>query len=89
MLLLHEFHKRKFILPDKLTNRERNKLADQRAGGLDADDDILDDAQGVSSGSAARSRAKLFVPMSNLLVLDQQKNITHLPSLLLGKQHLS
>eukprot|EP00884_Botryococcus_braunii_P011316 jgi/Botrbrau1/20185/Bobra.0173s0083.2 len=46
MLLLHEFYKRKFVLPDKLTARERNKLADQRANAMDVDDDPLDEAQG-------------------------------------------
>jgi DNA polymerase alpha subunit A len=31
MLLLHEFHARKFILPDKLTQRDKAALADKRA----------------------------------------------------------
>lgn len=31
MLLLHEFHARKFILPDKLSQRDRAALAEQRA----------------------------------------------------------
>jgi hypothetical protein len=31
MLLLHEFHARKFILPDKLSKRDKAALADTRA----------------------------------------------------------
>jgi DNA polymerase alpha subunit A len=31
MLLLHEFHARKFILPDKLSQRDKAALADKRA----------------------------------------------------------
>ena len=40
MLLLHEFHTRKFLLPDKLTQRERerqNKRQQAAATGEDAD----------------------------------------------------
>ena len=39
MLLLHEFHARKFLLPDKLTGRERERAAQKRrqqqGGGAD------------------------------------------------------
>ena len=31
MLLLHEFHARKFLLPDRLTQRERERLAKRDA----------------------------------------------------------
>ena len=40
MLLLHEFHARKFLLPDKLTQRERerqNKRQQAAATGEDAE----------------------------------------------------
>lgn len=30
MLLLHEFHKRKFLLPDKMSQREKDRLAKVR-----------------------------------------------------------
>lgn len=32
MLLLHEFHARKFILPDKLSQRDKAQLAAQKGG---------------------------------------------------------
>lgn len=37
MLLLHEFHSRKFLLPDRLSQRERERLAkrDAEEAGLD------------------------------------------------------
>jgi DNA polymerase alpha subunit A len=36
MLLLHEFHARKFILPDKLSQKDKAALADKRAAGAAA-----------------------------------------------------
>lgn len=33
MLLLHEFHRRKFLLPDKMRAAERERLAKAAAGG--------------------------------------------------------
>ena len=42
MLLLHEFHGRKFLLPDKLTARERDALAKRDAE--DAGEDAPEDA---------------------------------------------
>ena len=37
MLLLHEFYGRKFLLPDRLTQRERERIAkrDAEAAGLE------------------------------------------------------
>jgi DNA polymerase alpha subunit A len=37
MLLLHEFHSRKFLLPDKLTARDKERLAAAREGGDEED----------------------------------------------------
>jgi len=37
MLLLHEFHSRKFLLPDKLTARDKERLAAARDGGDEED----------------------------------------------------
>ena len=41
MLLLHEFHARKFMLPDKLTGRDRERLAKEARSraAADADED--------------------------------------------------
>ena len=38
MLLLHEFYRRKFLLPDKLTAKDRNRLAASTGADADADD---------------------------------------------------
>lgn len=38
MLLLHEFHGRKFLLPDKLSGRERERQARRQHAALHADD---------------------------------------------------
>lgn len=38
MLLLHEFHARKFLLPDKLSARERERQARRQHAAAHADD---------------------------------------------------
>ncbi len=38
MLLLHEFYARKFLLPDKLSGRERERLARRQHAAAHADD---------------------------------------------------
>ena len=47
MLLLHEFHGRKFLLPDKLTFRERDALAKRDA------EDAGEDAPAETAGAGA------------------------------------
>ncbi len=47
MLLLHEFHGRKFLLPDKLTFREREALARRDA------EDAGEDAPAEAAGAGA------------------------------------
>ena len=38
MLLLHEFYRRKFLLPDKLTAKDRDRLAASTGADADAED---------------------------------------------------
>ena len=49
MLLLHEFHGRKFLLPDKLTARERDALARRDA------EDAGEDAPAETAGAGVLS----------------------------------
>ena len=57
MLLLHEFHGRKFLLPDKLTSRERDALA--RRDAEDAGEDAPAEASGAGMQSAQSSSQTL------------------------------
>jgi DNA polymerase alpha subunit A len=50
MLLLHEFHGRKFLLPDKLTARERDALA--RRDAEEAGEDTPEDAPAAGTSLA-------------------------------------
>ena len=53
MLLLHEFHARKFLLPDKLSAKERERAARRRAQQGAGDGDMggeADDYEEVKAG---------------------------------------
>ena len=58
MLLLHEFHARKFLLPDKLSARERERQAKRarEAAGEDGPDDYEEVKPGAFPLSAAQYR---------------------------------
>jgi DNA polymerase alpha subunit A len=73
MLLLHEFHGRKFLLPDKLTGKERDRLArleaeaGAAAGGAGA-------AGAAAAGAAAGGKAK-GPQFAGGLVLEPKKGL--------------
>lgn len=58
MLLLHEFHERKFLLPDKLSGRERERQARAEHAALHGDGG--DAFEEVKAGMYARSNPCCF-----------------------------
>eukprot|EP00850_Spirogloea_muscicola_P002464 SM000009S23593 [mRNA] locus=s9:972011:982036:- [translate_table: standard] len=87
MLLCHEFHERKYILPDKVSVRERDRVMAGHGGGKrrtaeDADGDDLLDAElldepdvGNAADPAAGSRRKRQPAYAGGLVLEPKKGL--------------
>ena len=77
MLLLHEFHGRKFLLPDKLTARERDALA--RRDAEEAGENAPEEAPGAGAPSATYA-AQLVA---------QEHSLISKPSALLEKHEIT
>jgi DNA polymerase alpha subunit A len=61
MLLLHEFHGRKFLLPDKLSGRERERQARAQHAALHGDGG--DEYEEVKAGASEASSKPLQNPL--------------------------
>jgi DNA polymerase alpha subunit A len=73
MLLLHEFHSKKFMLPDKLTNKERERLAKAAAAGERGGDfDEDDDANQPATKKAKKAKGPQY---AGGLVLEPKKGL--------------
>ncbi|CAM6100645.1 unnamed protein product [Calypogeia fissa] len=81
-LLLHEFHGRKFILPDKLSFRDKERLTNKRKPGShqvlgdEADEMLMDDEDGNGDGPQnAASKRKKGAAYLGGLVLEPKKGL--------------
>lgn len=79
-LLLHEFHLRKFILPDKLSQKEKEKEAGKRKAPVQADPELQPDGDDgdngdVSSNNAAGKKGKKGPAYLGGLVLEPKKGL--------------
>lgn len=53
MLLLHEFHSRKFLLPDKLTGRERERQNKRQAAAQGEDPEGVEEVKAGEGSTVA------------------------------------
>jgi DNA polymerase alpha subunit A len=76
-LLLHEFHSRKYLLPDKLSFKERARVAKAALAedGGDGDDDAGDDAGGGGGGGKGGARKRGAPAYAGGLVLEPKKGL--------------